>query len=223
MKYQKLFFVILCICLHTNMYSQRSFSKETSSVSAGIGFGYNGGTGLQLNFTIKDFAEDFPFNAKVAAGIAFVDAGKPLDARSVFINDNKNGIPEESGRTIDFRIDLLLPISSKLSLYTGPRFIAFTGNFNFVGGNEDFDVTGNQWGVGAGIETLFTMTQSFDLVFNIGYDFYFENTLYGHDTSYSPNNENINPRKEYEFADADKAVSQPTKNICAMFGFSYNF
>jgi hypothetical protein len=109
----------------------------------------------------------------------------------------------------------LLPISSKLSLYTGPRFIAFTGNFNFVGGNEDFDVTGNQWGVGAGIETLFTMTQSFDLVFNIGYDFYFENTLYGHDTSYSPNNENINPRKEYEFADADKAVSQPNeKHLC---------
>ena len=186
-------------------------------------FGYNGGLGLQLNITVKDFSKDFPFDAKFAAGITFVDAGKPLKARSIFINDNKNGIPDESGRTFDFRIDLLLPISSKLSVYAGPRFIAFTGNFNFIGGNEDFDVTGYQWGIGAGLESLFTISYPIHLVFNIGYDYYFEDTLYGHDTSYSPDNENVNPRKDYKFADADKAVSQPTQNVRAMFGFSYNF
>jgi hypothetical protein len=205
------------------MLAQHSQKTNGTSYSTGFMIGYNEGIGLQLNFTINDFAEDFPFDAKIAAGITFVDAGKPLEARSVFINDNTNGIPDESGRTFDFRIDLLLPISSKISVYAGPRFIAFTGNFNFIGGNEDFNVTGNQWGAGAGIETLFTMNQFLDLVFNIGYDYYFENALYGHDTSYSPDNENVNPRKDYKFADADKAVSQPTQNVRAMFGFSYNF
>jgi hypothetical protein len=47
--------------------------------------------------------------------------------------------------------------------------------------------------------------------------------LYGHDTSYSPDGENVNDRKGFTFEDADNAVNQPKHNLKAMVGLGYNF
>jgi hypothetical protein len=99
----------------------------------------------------------------------------------------------------------------------------FTGNFNFVGGNEDFDITSNQWGAGIGVENYFRITPALDLVFSFGYDYFFSSTLYGHDTSYSPDGQDVNGRKDFTFEDADNAVNQPKHNIKAMVGLGYNF
>ena len=32
-------------------------------------------------------------------------------------------------------------------VFAGPRYGSFTGNFKFIGGNEDFDVTSSHWGL----------------------------------------------------------------------------
>ncbi len=49
------------------------------------------------------------------------------------------------------------------------------------------------------------------------------NTVASHDTSYSPDDENINPREDNTYEDADNSVNQPKILPRVMFGFNYGF
>lgn len=201
-----------------------NIQKTHFSVGAQVGM-LNGVGGL-LFIRTSNFAEDFPFSMKLGVGVSFSDAGDPLAARKIFINNNTNGIPEKNGQTWDFNLDFLYKYRilgfKRNYFYAGPRYIQFTGNFNFIGGNEDFDVTSDQWGVGIGIENYFKIIPALDLVVNIGYDYYIKSTLYGHDTSYNPDGQDLNPREDYKFKDADEAINQPNHQIKTMIGLSYN-
>ena len=42
-----------------------------------------------------------------------------------------------------------------------------------------------------------------------GLEYYRPARLSGHDTSYSPDGEDVNPRQDYSYTDADQAVSHP--------------
>lgn len=213
--------MMLFITLSTLTLPQNNYS--TPSISGGLQVGYNNGIGFQGNIIVKNLAAGFPFYIKLSSGISFLDPGKPLDARKIFINDATNGIPEKSGRLIELGCDFLYNAAGRTFLFAGPRLALFTANFNFIGGNEDFDVTSNQWGAGIGIENYFRISQSLDLVFSFGYDYFFSSVLYGHDTSYSPDGQNVNARKDFTFEDADKAINQPKHNLKAMAGLNYNF
>ncbi len=214
-----------------------SFGQEKEKISpkftTGIISGYNSGFGVQANIAVTDLAEMFPFKIQFGIGYTILQPGNAADARRIFINNATNGVPEKKGRTFDYRLDFLLPMSifkvKNSYLGFGPRYSSFKGNFKFIGGNEDFDVTTNQWGIGAGIENHFKMTEKLNLVLVFGLDYYFKNTLYGHDTSYSRDNNNINPRKDnqnenipFTYKDADKAITQPTFVPRALIGLSFN-
>jgi hypothetical protein len=188
--------------------------------------GYYNGPGLQLSGSITNPAEGLPITARLALGYSAAEAGKAWEARRIFINNNRNGIPEKSGRMWDFRLDLLF--STKLALGSsylvlGPRYTAFTGNFKFVGGNEDFDVVSHHWGLGGGLESQFAISRRVALVISGGLDYFFSSTMDGHDTSYSPDDENVNPREDYTYTDADEAISQPKLELRLMAGLSYSF
>ena len=99
----------------------------------------------------------------------------------------------------------------------------FTGNFVFIGGNEDCDITSNQWGLGLGLKAYFEMSNRFDFVTSVGFDYFFSNTLSGHDTEYSPDGENVNGRNDYTFDDADDAINQPKLQPRLMVGVNYHF
>ena len=146
--------LLIFILTQTVIFSQNRELNTHYSVGAQLGM--LNGFGGQLYFRTSNFAEDFPFSLKLGVGVSFSDAGDPLAARRIFINNNTNGIPEKSGRSWNYSLDFLYRyrfIGLKRNyFYAGPRYIQFTGNFNFVGGNEDFDVTSDQWGVGVGLE-----------------------------------------------------------------------
>ena len=108
-------------------------------------------------------------------------------------------------------------------VFAGVRNSMFTANFRFIGGNEDFDVTSNQWGVGAGLRTAFPISRNVSFVMSGGLDWYLSSTLTGHDTSYSPDGESVNGRNDYTFTDADEAVNQPKLHPVGMIGISYSF
>lgn len=220
---------ILFLLIFSSSFAQtnESFSYRNANFSVGAQFGLYNGVGGQINIKTTNFADNFPFSIRLAFGISYLDAGDPLAARKIFINNNTNGIPDQSGQTLDFGLDFLYRYSilnlRRNYFYAGPRYSMFTGNFNFIGGNEDFDVTSNLWGVGVGIENYFRIVPSIDLVINVGYDYYISDTLYGHDTSYGPEGLDVNPREEYTFEDADKAINQPKHQAKALIGFNYNF
>jgi len=118
-----------------------------------------------------------------------------------------------------------MPIGSfnEFFLAAGPRYSFHTSNFNFIGGNENFDVTSKQWGLGLGAGGAFPMGSKAGFVMSGGADYYFEGALEGHDTAYSPDGEDINGRNDYTFADAQEAINQPVLIFRLMIGVSYYF
>ena len=65
------------------------------------------------------------------------------------------------------------------------------------------------------------MNEKLNLVIALGFDFYLPSTLYGHDTSYSPDNDNENNDEPFTYKDADKAIYQPRFMPFAMIGLNY--
>ena len=205
-------------------------AKESSKLSAGIMAGYNRGVGMQGNLTLHN--NGLPFQLRFGLGYTFLNPGIAADARRIFINNATNGEPEKSGRSIDYRLDFMFARSlfgmKHSYLVLGPRGSSFKGNFKYIGGNEDFDVTSTQWGLGVGIESHFTMAPKLDLVIVAGLDYYIPSTLHGHDTSYSPNNDNVNPRNDNEnddtpftYKDANAAIYQPGLMPYALIGLNF--
>ncbi len=56
-----------------------------------------------------------------------------------------------------------------------------------------------------------------------GFDYYLATTLSGHDTAYNPDNENVSPREDYEYEDADEAINQPEIELRMMAGIRFRF
>ena len=228
--YSKSFILILLIISVTGSLNSQTYTSNFSSSPhfyGGIVTGYNGGFGVQINGSVSNFARNFPLSARIGIGYTSTDPGKPSEARKVFINNATNGIPEKSGWIWDFRMDLLYNIKLfslyKSYLFAGVRYSMFTANFKFIGGNEFFDVTSNQWGLGGGLESYFGLGSNIDLVITAGADYYFSGTIKGHDTEYSPDGESINPRENYTYDDADNSVNQPKILPRVMVGFNYRF
>jgi hypothetical protein len=171
--------------------------------------------------TVRDFASGLPLQARFRLGRTAVDAGSPSAARRVFINDATNGTPRENGHTWDFGLDGIYPIGPRTSAFGGIRYSRFKANFKFVGGNEDFDVTSSHWGLAAGLEAVYPMGERTSLLLAGGAEYFLSSRLTGHDTSYSPDGDNVNPRQEYTYSDADRAVGQPTLRPMALVGVSY--
>ena len=198
-----------------------------ADLSGTVLVGYHGGPGFQFGGKISKFAQGLPLDLQLSMGWRSMDPGNAADARKIFINDATNGDPEKSGQMWDFRLDFFYRVGwfnlERGFVYFGPRYGFFTGNFKFIGGNEDFDITSDQWGLGLGVETYFPMSTSFDFIMGGGIDYYFSSTLTGHDTAYSPDNENVNPRNDYTFDDAANAVNQPGFEVRLMIGIGYRF
>lgn len=194
----------------------------------GVALGYNNGPGLIVESQLTNIARDFPFRIRLGFGYTrTTDPGNALDARHIFINDNSNGSPEKAGWMFDFRGDLLYPVKwlgfKQAFAYGGVRYNMFTGNFNFINGNEDFDVTTDEWGLGGGLMNSYAISKSLDLVLDGGLDYYLPGVIYAHGTSYSPDGEHVEARNDYEYKDADEAINQPKINLRLTIGLSYRF
>lgn len=229
---RRLMLIITFFLLLITSFSSFSQVKSNSKSSVGIQTGYNRGLGIIGNYTIHHIAEGLPGNLRFGIGYNWLNPGNAADARRIFINNATNGVAEKKGKSFDFRIDYMMShkfFNLKDSyLVFGPRYSSFTANFNYIGGNENFDVTSKQWGIGLGAESYFKINSRLDLVFATGLDYFFRSTLKGHDTSYSPNNDNINPRNDnqngnvpFEYKDANKAIKQPQLMPRIMVGVVY--
>jgi hypothetical protein len=189
--------------------------------------GYNGGLGVAFSGAASNFAAGFPLAVEFSIRHTRLEPGSPERARRIFINDAENGTPQKSGWMWDMQLDFLHRASllriKDAYLFAGIRRSLFTANFRFVGGNEDFDVTTNQWGIGGGVKAAFPMGGNVSFVVKTGLDYYFSSTLYAHDTSYDPAGTSVNGKHDYTYSDADAVVNQPKFEFSGMFGISYGF
>ena len=196
-------------------------------LAAGALLGYSTGLGLQAHLSAADFAQGFPLSVRLGFTYAGTQPGHALDARRIFINNATNGTPEESGRTLGLRLDMVYPVRvlslPRAYVFGGMRHTNFRANFKFIGGNEDFDVTSSQWGIGGGLDNYFAVSGRVDMLVSAGVDYFFSSTLTGHDTAYSPDGDNVNPREDFTYADADGAIHQPKFGPLLLMGFTYRF
>lgn len=222
--------VALAMVLGSYGYAQEE--TEVSNFSTGILLGYNGGFGANINLTANKPIEALPISLRFGFGLTKLEPGSSSDARRIFINNATNGVPEEKGKAYDYRLDVLWPVgllnNADSYVVFGPRYSSFRGNFKYVGGNEDFDVTTQQFGAGLGIESHFKMNAKLDLVVQAGVGYFFDTTLKGHDTQYSPDDDNVNPREDNEnndilftYTDADDAINEPEIVPRVMIGLNY--
>jgi len=204
--------------------------KNVIKNEIGIQAGYNNGVGLRGHYTYFNFVKEVPMHIRLGIGYTTNNPGVSSDVRKIFINNATNGTPEKKGKNFDARMDFLFPIEILNNSFFnfGARYSSFKGNFKYIGGNEDFDITSTHFGIGAGVGSFFNINSKFNLEFNLGIDYFLPSTLTGHDTSYSPDDENINPQQDNQnnninfiYKDADKAVNQPKLNPYLMLGVNY--
>lgn len=205
-------------------------AQESTKFSIGLKAGYNNGFGTQTNFTLYNLVQDIPIHLRLEIGYSNINPGDSADARRIFINNATNGTPEKKGQIIDYRLDFLFPFDllNDSFIKIGPRYSNYKGNFKYTGGNEDFDVVSNQWGFGLGLGNFFKINKKLNLEMNAGFDYFINATLTGHDTSYSPDDDNINARNDNEndntaftFKEADNAINQPKYMPHIMVGINY--
>ena len=189
--------------------------------------GYKGGLSFRGSVGVSNFAVGFPLGIQFGLTYSIVDPGDPFPARRVFIADADNGTPETSGHTVDFRMDFLYDLKLRgpkaVYVYLGPRLSFFDGTFHYVGANEEFDITSTQWGLGFGLEGLFALSPRLDLTFAGGFDGYFDGPIHGHDTTYNPDDDNVNPKENFKYKDARNVVYTPHFQPTVMMGMSYAF
>jgi hypothetical protein len=202
-------------------------AQSRSHFSAALTAGYRSGRGVEALFIAHDFLGRSPLRVRLGLRYAAVYAGRAMDARHVFINDNTNGTPEEHARATGLKLDLLYPVhllgQSQLYAFGGPRRAWYKADYRFVGGNEDFEVSSRHWGFGAGLENRYPVSPRVTLTLAAGFDYYRPSTIYGHDTSYSPDGTSVNGRAGYSYADADHAVAQPKLDPLMALGIELRF
>ena len=187
--------------------------------------GYQQGFGIRATGEASWLIEDAPLGLSFSVAYVFMDPGNAQAARSIFINDATNGTPETSGQTWTLALNAIwyLPVRGveNFGIVLGPRFSAFSGRFKYVGGNEDFNVTTDEWGVGTGVQCRVPLSAHWGMAVSAGFDWYPSTTLYGHDTSYSTSGTVVNGNNAYTWADANAAVNQPQYVPSILIGVSW--
>jgi hypothetical protein len=180
--------------------------------------GYQDGASTRLAAVVGDLIPRAPVAFSAGVGYAVRDPGDPRQARQVFINQNTDGTPEKSGRVWDLRLDAIYLFRvagfSELGVFAGVRRSYFMGDFKFVGGNEDFEVTANQWGWGLGVRMGWALGRDWSLTGQVGFDHYPTWSLDGHTATYASDGTIIDGRNNnngvaYTIRDADRAINQP--------------
>jgi hypothetical protein len=187
--------------------------------------GYQQGFGIRATGEAAGLVHDAPLGLSFSVAYVLMDPGSPEAARSIFINDAANGTPETSGQTWTLGLNavwyLHVPGVESFGIVLGPRFSAFSGRFHYVGGNEDFTVTTDEWGVGTGVQCSIPLSPHWGIALSAGFDWYPSATLYGHDTSYSTGGTTVNGKHAYTWSDANAAVNQPQYVPSILIGASW--
>jgi len=195
-------------------------------LSAGAFAGYQNGFGVHAVGTAGNLIKNVPLGVDLGLGVTWVNAGDPYLARAVFVNDATNGTPQTSASVWDFQLDVVwflrIPGLEQTGVYLGPRLSLYSGDFHYVGGNEDFTVTSNNWGVGAGFRGAIPLSKHWGLAFSAGLDWFPVLTYYAHDTTYSSNGYSVNPKANYTFSSAYAAINQPYVVPSILVGVSWS-
>lgn len=195
--------------------------------------GYYDGPSVFGAVGLGEIFEKVPLGLELELGYSWTRKGDATLACQVFINQNQNNNREtiSSGGVLDLGFNATYPLIQK---YGPIKFVGFGGlryarwavRHQYVNGNEDFDVVSHVWGMGAGLRGETELSKNFGAFLQLGLDFYFRSSIYGHDATYYPDNANINARDNgagytYTYEDALRATTIPRLRPRVMLGIKF--
>lgn len=195
--------------------------------------GYYNGPSVSGTVGFDDIFDKVPLGAELELGYSWTPTGDATLACQVFINQNQNNNHEtiNSGGVMDLGLNGTYPLVQsygpvKFSAFAGPRWARYDVRHEYVNGNEDFDITSYVWGLGGGLRGAMPLSKTFTAVMQVGLDYYFPSSIYGHDATYYPDNSNINARNNgagytYTYADAQRATTVPHIRPRVMLGLKF--
>src|ERR1017187_408510 len=109
--------------------------------------GYYKGPSVSGTFGLSNLFETVPLGVEIGLGYSWTSAGDGILARRVFINDNTGGNndAQSSGGVLDLGLNATYPLNQtygpvKFVVFGGPRYSHYDVRWDYVGGNEDFDI-----------------------------------------------------------------------------------
>lgn len=216
--------------LSLGMMSAPAMAWEKYDILMG---GYYNGASLAGALGINDVFEKVPVGFEIGLGYSWTSAGDAILARKVWINQDTNGDndAQSSGGVLDFNMNFTYPLPTmvgpvKFLVYAGPRIAHYDVRFEYVGGNEDFDVVSWVYGLGGGLRASMPLGKKVDAIAQLGVDYYPRSGIYGHDATYYPDNSNINARTDgngytYTYQDAVNATTVPHIRPRIMVGVQF--
>ena len=195
--------------------------------------GYYKGPSVSGTIGLSDVFDKVPVGFETDLGYSWTPAGDGTMARKVFINQNTGGDEDEqsSGGVLDFGLNATYPLNQtygpvKFFVFGGPRYSHYDVRWDYVGGDEDFDIVANSWGLGGGVRGIMPLGKGFSAVMQLGVDYYFPTSIYGHDATYYPNDSNVNARNNgagytYTYADAVNSTTVPRLRPRVMVGIKF--
>jgi hypothetical protein len=195
--------------------------------------GYYDGPSVAGTFGLADVFDKVHMGLEIELGYSWASKGDAILARKVFINQatGGNNDAQSSGGVLDLGFNAVFPLSQtygpvKFSAFGGPRYARWDVRHEYVGGNEDFDVVSHVWGLGGGVRGVMPLSKNFSALLQLGVDYYFKSSIYGHDATYYPNNSNMNARTDgagytYTYADAERATAVPHIRPRVMVGIQF--
>lgn len=194
--------------------------------------GYYDGPSVAGAVGFEDIFSKVPLGAEAELGYSWSALGDATLASQVFINQNQVGNPSKSsGGTLHLTLNLTYPLPMKVGpvdmfLVGGPRWVRWTARHQYLNNNEDFDVVGKAWGLGGGLRGVMKLSDKFRACLQLTVDYFPRGSLYGHDATYYPDNNNSNARTDgrgytYTYADAVRATEVPHFRPRVMVGFMF--
>ncbi len=194
--------------------------------------GYYDGPSVSGAIGLKDMFDKVPVEFEATLGYSWSDTGDASLACQVFINQNQLGRDtKSSGGTLDAGINALYPLNRtygpiKLFVLGGPRYARWDVRHQYLNGNEDFNVVSHVWGMGGGVRGVVELNKHFNAVMQLELNYYPRTSIYGHDATYYPDDNNVNARDNgagytYTYADAVRATAVPHIRPRVMIGFQF--
>jgi len=194
--------------------------------------GYFDGPTVAGTLGYENIFSKVPLGLEVELGYSWSDLGDPILASQVFIDQNQLGAETTStGGTLHLAFNATYDIPMKMGplkmqVVGGPRWARWAARHQYHDRNEDFDVVGKVWGLGGGLRGVMELSEKFRGVLQLTVDYYPRASLYGHDATYYPDNNNQNARNDgngytYTYEDAVRATAVPHLRPRVMVGIMF--
>ena len=204
-------------------------AAPAAAVDGTVAAGWNVGLGLDVGSrTFDHFTRDLPLSARLGLGYHNADAGRSLRGpQHLHQRQHQRRSPRSSGRGLAAALRPAVPglqarrrtSCTPWSARAHARLQPPTSTTSAATRTSTSPATPGAWASASRATSPSRRPPTF--VLQAGFDWYGKAKLAGHDTAYLPSGDDVNPRNDYDWDDADAAIDQPRWEVVFSMGVRF--